>query len=271
MELPKFVYNCNICGLAGKMKHCGRCGSRSYCSVNCQKADWVAGHKDNCAKVDRGNVELGKIRKKWFNEVRENMTWQSIIYGMPRIIEDEITYLIALVPDLPIEGTRPHIMLWQARTSREKFKKMTERNLMDLGCISYLDRPEAVPLMLWVRVANVDGMYRGNAAYSTYLFGERLESTGNFGATVDRFTAGSMEDNPDWIPQLKIVEDALFTGLEKLTALSASTFSIPHVTREDFYCGKAVLLYGDDKLGPSILADATIFKPCLEAAQHYVE
>jgi hypothetical protein len=41
--------SCAMCGKAGELKTCSRCGIARYCDEECQKKDWVT-HKRHCAK-----------------------------------------------------------------------------------------------------------------------------------------------------------------------------------------------------------------------------
>lgn len=44
---------CTCCGAASdSLKRCGRCHAVSYCSVDCQRRDWKAGHKSACTVSD---------------------------------------------------------------------------------------------------------------------------------------------------------------------------------------------------------------------------
>ena len=44
---------CSCCGAASSsLKRCGRCHTVSYCSVDCQRNDWKAGHKTACTVSD---------------------------------------------------------------------------------------------------------------------------------------------------------------------------------------------------------------------------
>ena len=44
---------CDVCGLQNRNDQpsfsvCGRCGTRRYCSEECQREDWEAGHAQKC-------------------------------------------------------------------------------------------------------------------------------------------------------------------------------------------------------------------------------
>ncbi|KAI7838565.1 hypothetical protein COHA_007638 [Chlorella ohadii] len=69
---------CSQCGaVAPHLRHCARCKSVKYCSRECQKKDWSAGHKRSCAalaqqraeppdcppKMSATEVALGKLRQ----------------------------------------------------------------------------------------------------------------------------------------------------------------------------------------------------------------
>ena len=43
--------SCVVCGATENLKSCVRCQSVSYCSKECQTADWKAGHKRTCGKA----------------------------------------------------------------------------------------------------------------------------------------------------------------------------------------------------------------------------
>ncbi|XP_026689902.2 tudor domain-containing protein 1-like [Ciona intestinalis] len=51
--------HCNVCGKVAS-KLCSSCSSVYYCSVNCQKQDWLDGHKMQCKQVKRVNDEESK-------------------------------------------------------------------------------------------------------------------------------------------------------------------------------------------------------------------
>ncbi|PRW50838.1 ubiquitin carboxyl-terminal hydrolase 18-like [Chlorella sorokiniana] len=43
---------CSGCGRrSGEVKRCGRCKTAVYCSVECQRSHWAAGHKHECAQL----------------------------------------------------------------------------------------------------------------------------------------------------------------------------------------------------------------------------
>jgi len=52
-KLPKICANitCMREENKEKFKLCGACGKVAYCSVECQRLDWNAGHKQDCKKV----------------------------------------------------------------------------------------------------------------------------------------------------------------------------------------------------------------------------
>lgn len=43
---------CKSCGDShDDLKRCANCESAIYCSVECQKSDWIAGHADECTSI----------------------------------------------------------------------------------------------------------------------------------------------------------------------------------------------------------------------------
>jgi len=49
---------CSCCGAASSsLKRCGGCHAVSYCSVDCQRNDWKAGHKTSCT-VSKGTAAM---------------------------------------------------------------------------------------------------------------------------------------------------------------------------------------------------------------------
>jgi len=49
---------CAQCGIAQselksgtKIKRCGRCRLRGYCSINCQRVHWITEHGEECQKL----------------------------------------------------------------------------------------------------------------------------------------------------------------------------------------------------------------------------
>lgn len=56
---------CALCGFRGE-KRCSACKSAWYCSKTCQKEDWRAGHKKNCATGEfKKEEEEGRQRWRW--------------------------------------------------------------------------------------------------------------------------------------------------------------------------------------------------------------
>ncbi len=53
---------CNSCGqtaeaLGGVLRKCTACAAVCYCSIECQRADWRAGHKANCGKMKMNRIK----------------------------------------------------------------------------------------------------------------------------------------------------------------------------------------------------------------------
>lgn len=47
-------------GLAMKHKQCSACKAVYYCSVECQRVDWKAGHKNRCKELQALLKKKGK-------------------------------------------------------------------------------------------------------------------------------------------------------------------------------------------------------------------
>lgn len=49
-----YAWCCNLEGRSEaevRLRACGRCRAVGYCSAECQRADWAAGHKAECGKA----------------------------------------------------------------------------------------------------------------------------------------------------------------------------------------------------------------------------
>jgi hypothetical protein len=61
-EAPSFIQKCNCCQAAAdaaagvRLSACLRCGRAGYCSKDCQRAHWKAGHKDTCCVAREGEA-----------------------------------------------------------------------------------------------------------------------------------------------------------------------------------------------------------------------
>jgi hypothetical protein len=51
---------CEACGQVGADKRCSRCMGSVYCSIECQRKHWKAGHKHKCAKAEKPSAAKGK-------------------------------------------------------------------------------------------------------------------------------------------------------------------------------------------------------------------
>ena len=54
-----FLYRCDQCGVEGAksaFKHCAACREATYCSPECQRTHWKAGHKHKCVKQNRAGA-----------------------------------------------------------------------------------------------------------------------------------------------------------------------------------------------------------------------
>ncbi len=50
LEMLPVATTCDVCkGTFDRVEECARCFSRAYCSVECQEADWMERHKNECA------------------------------------------------------------------------------------------------------------------------------------------------------------------------------------------------------------------------------
>ena len=52
------------------MSKCAGCGQRRYCSAACQAADWKAGHRVQCKKIQSGSMRKdgSDLKKKGNNK-----------------------------------------------------------------------------------------------------------------------------------------------------------------------------------------------------------
>ncbi|KAL3935603.1 MAG: hypothetical protein SGBAC_008912 [Bacillariaceae sp.] len=50
--MTNILDQCQVCGKEGKVHRCSRCKIARYCSIECQKSDWKAGHRKTCLLVD---------------------------------------------------------------------------------------------------------------------------------------------------------------------------------------------------------------------------
>ena len=68
VDLSKLVGLCAACGKEDPTKTCGRCKTTKYCSVECQREDWKAGHRRECvpvtAKAGNAKAKAGNAKAK---------------------------------------------------------------------------------------------------------------------------------------------------------------------------------------------------------------
>ena len=58
---PANYRTCACCGRKSlEMKLCGACKRATYCSAECQKQDWLGGHKEACA----GRQRKGSVQRR---------------------------------------------------------------------------------------------------------------------------------------------------------------------------------------------------------------
>ena len=55
---------CGKCELPGKLR-CGGCQEAGYCSKECQRLGWEAGHKKFCSKEVEERKKKGNIEERW--------------------------------------------------------------------------------------------------------------------------------------------------------------------------------------------------------------
>lgn len=58
---------CENCQIREGLKRCARCKLACYCSRECQKKHWKAGHKTNCVDVNKQGKGL---KEKTHNEIQ---------------------------------------------------------------------------------------------------------------------------------------------------------------------------------------------------------
>ena len=63
---PPPVKSCRTCGISGgPVKICSLCKSVSYCSVECQKRDWVrGGHKSECIALQTAIANQSSVKNR---------------------------------------------------------------------------------------------------------------------------------------------------------------------------------------------------------------
>ena len=68
-EMRQCLLSCSVCHkssaeTSNDMLKCAGCGQRRYCSAACQAADWKAGHKAQCKKIQSDLKDGGDLKKK---------------------------------------------------------------------------------------------------------------------------------------------------------------------------------------------------------------
>ncbi len=88
-QISPLSYICHTCQKLAKKHLCGRCGSTSYCSIECQKTDWKS-HKNICEIVDS---DIGESRRKMCKETIENFPYAIYEYLFLQKVTIQKSYL----------------------------------------------------------------------------------------------------------------------------------------------------------------------------------
>mmetsp|Transcript_8064 Transcript_8064/g.15108 ORF Transcript_8064/g.15108 Transcript_8064/m.15108 type:complete len:554 (-) Transcript_8064:47-1708(-) len=109
VELPQ----CAWCGSKSKTI-CGRCKSRAYCSVDCQKLDWKSGHQTACSVAPVREPEE-KEREFEFYQVPYVAHWAINVRKWPMKRDSrEFNFLLERIPEEEIRESIKGKKTWKA-------------------------------------------------------------------------------------------------------------------------------------------------------------
>ncbi|KAJ7440823.1 hypothetical protein B0H11DRAFT_2098434 [Mycena galericulata] len=96
---------CAVCGnLAYELRRCGKCKHASYCSKECQKADWPT-HKSACSAADSG-VNMTKVGQTLNASTFLNMQLQGVFIAAFDLLRDpRLDRVFAARVDIGVEPT----------------------------------------------------------------------------------------------------------------------------------------------------------------------
>jgi hypothetical protein len=78
MNKLKVVSVCSKCGSAPeKIKSCGNCNAITYCSIKCQREDWID-HKSKCSSMST-NKSVRKLVFPWTDAMCKTSRFQSLL------------------------------------------------------------------------------------------------------------------------------------------------------------------------------------------------
>ena len=123
---------CIICHLkANKLKVCGKCQSRSYCSVDCQRKDWLAGHKDFCQSREV-NYPFDKALSMLTKLNEFNYILMILVHEMKKLMGEKILAPILFLLGQPDDPKFEMYLVFNF-IPLDDFKRVVTRNLQDLG------------------------------------------------------------------------------------------------------------------------------------------
>ncbi|KAJ6559808.1 hypothetical protein B0H19DRAFT_1145836 [Mycena capillaripes] len=122
--------SCAVCGkLESELRRCGKCKHASYCSKECQKADWPT-HKSACSAADSG-INMTKIAQTLNASTFLNMQLQGAFIAAFDLLRDpRIDRPFAARVDIGVEPTDliAFIKIYRGGPAAEKAEGMVQVN-----------------------------------------------------------------------------------------------------------------------------------------------
>jgi hypothetical protein len=136
-------------------RSCGRCKARNYCSTDCQRVDWLRGHRSECRLPVQAGASTLRALQVVYADTLLMQTLSMIVYGIMRE-EDGPTMrcLVLVVVNRPWERVDvltnycPLLFCVVQEVSRDELVRHATVNLVDTGQAALLSTPHKIPLLV---------------------------------------------------------------------------------------------------------------------------